>query len=338
MKKLSILLVSIILMLSLSGCMSRNSAPVIPDTAATAEKEARTNRALEIMTEPASEGKTEAERGEGSCDESESENESATETETEHETIAETAEIKRETVAESEPETAPDADGEMTAETTSKANRETEAQTEVRREPANDTVPETDAETSQESKTTSDCNTSTDCGTKQKTIWDMLFGGKPGSETEQNGAYGTHPDKETQTAQKTEPTLPGNDTSEYSDFATEVTRLVNEIRRSYGLSQLTLDDDLSKVAQAKSQDMHDVGYFAHESPTYGTPFEMMRSFGITYRAAGENIAKGFRTPESVVDAWMNSEGHRANILSPKFSRIGIGYVADGGYWTQMFTG
>ena len=84
--------------------------------------------------------------------------------------------------------------------------------------------------------------------------------------------------------------------------------------------------------------MYDRGYFAHESPTYGTPFEMMKSFGITYRAAGENIARGYRTPEAVVEAWMNSEGHRANILSAKYTKIGIGYVADGNYWTQMFTG
>lgn len=123
-----------------------------------------------------------------------------------------------------------------------------------------------------------------------------------------------------------------------SSYAEEVTRLVNEIRREHGLSELTLDAELSRVAEAKSRDMSERGYFAHESPTYGSPFDMMKSFGIRYRSAGENIARGYRTPEAVVDAWMNSEGHRANILSPKFTKIGVGYIADGNYWTQMFTG
>ena len=84
--------------------------------------------------------------------------------------------------------------------------------------------------------------------------------------------------------------------------------------------------------------MRDKGYFSHTSPTYGSPFDMMKSFGITYRAAGENIAYGYRTPQAVVNGWMNSSGHRANILNARFTQIGVGYVAAGNYWTQMFIG
>ena len=82
--------------------------------------------------------------------------------------------------------------------------------------------------------------------------------------------------------------------------------------------------------------MKDNNYFSHTSPTYGTPFQMMKSFGITYKTAGENIARGYNTPESVVNGWMNSSGHRANILNSTYTRIGVGYVKDGNYWTQMF--
>ncbi len=112
--------------------------------------------------------------------------------------------------------------------------------------------------------------------------------------------------------------------------------LVNQARAKNGLSPLVLDAALSRVAQAKARDMHDNGYFAHESPSYGTPFEMMRSFGITYKTAGENIAMGYQTAESVMNGWMNSEGHRANILKASFTTLGVGYVADGNYWVQMF--
>ena len=76
-----------------------------------------------------------------------------------------------------------------------------------------------------------------------------------------------------------------------------------------------MDVELSRVARAKSEDMRDNGYFSHESPTYGSPFDMMRKFGIRFRTAGENIAAGYPTPEAAVKGWMNSSGHRANILS-----------------------
>lgn len=119
-------------------------------------------------------------------------------------------------------------------------------------------------------------------------------------------------------------------------YEQEVIRLVNEIRAENGLNALTYDWELSRVARYKSQDMKDNRYFSHTSPVYGTPFEMIKNFGISYRSAGENIAKGYASAQSVVNGWMNSSGHRANILNANYTRIGVGYVADGHYWTQMF--
>ena len=121
-------------------------------------------------------------------------------------------------------------------------------------------------------------------------------------------------------------------------YEAEVIRLVNDIRKQNGLSPLTANWELSRVARYKSQDMVDNRYFAHNSPTYGTPFEMMRAFGLSFRTAGENIAYGYATPQAVVDGWMNSSGHRANILNASYKQIGVGYVAQGHYWTQMFIG
>ncbi len=123
-----------------------------------------------------------------------------------------------------------------------------------------------------------------------------------------------------------------------TSYEQEVIKLVNEIRTENGLKPLTYDWQLGRVARYKSQDMKDNKYFAHNSPVYGTPFQMMKSFGISYRTAGENIARGYSTPKAVVDGWMNSSGHRANILNSSFTHIGVGYVADGRYWTQMFIG
>ena len=107
-------------------------------------------------------------------------------------------------------------------------------------------------------------------------------------------------------------------------FESEVVRLVNETRVQYGLKPLTENWELSRVARYKSQDMADNGYFSHTSPTYGSPFQMMKAFGLSYRAAGENIAYGQRSPQAVVNAWMNSSGHRANILNASYTQIGVG--------------
>ncbi|MBQ9354839.1 MAG: hypothetical protein IJT84_04095, partial [Clostridia bacterium] len=128
------------------------------------------------------------------------------------------------------------------------------------------------------------------------------------------------------------------DNKAVSDYEKEVVNLVNNIRKEYGLSPLKLNSELSAVARLKSSDMREKGYFSHTSPTYGSPFDMMKTFGIKYRTAGENIAMGYRTPQAVVDGWMNSKGHRENILNSSFTEIGVGYIANGNYWTQMFIG
>lgn len=132
-------------------------------------------------------------------------------------------------------------------------------------------------------------------------------------------------------------TIPEVDSS-VTAFEAEVIRLVNEIRQENGLKALKANWELSRVARYKSQDMLDHKYFSHTSPTYGSPFQMIQSFGLSYRTAGENIAKGYSTPQAVVNGWMNSSGHRANILNASYTQIGVGYVKSGHYWTQMFIG
>jgi uncharacterized YkwD family protein len=126
--------------------------------------------------------------------------------------------------------------------------------------------------------------------------------------------------------------------SAVSAYEQKVVELTNQERAKNGLKPLALDTELSKVAREKSRDMQSKGYFSHTSPTYGSPFDMMKKFGISYQSAGENIAMGQRTPEEVVKAWMNSSGHRANILNSSYTHIGVGHVANGNYWTQMFIG
>lgn len=130
----------------------------------------------------------------------------------------------------------------------------------------------------------------------------------------------------------------GNPSTAYQLSSDEqrMVNLVNSERQKAGLAPLKVDLDLSRVARIKSQDMRDNNYFSHTSPTYGSPFDMMRSFGISYRTAGENIAL-HSSVESAHNGLMNSDGHRANILSPNFTHIGIGIV-DGRYYTQMFIG
>lgn len=112
-------------------------------------------------------------------------------------------------------------------------------------------------------------------------------------------------------------------------------KLVNKERTSRKLAALTADVQLSKVAEAKSRDMADNQYFSHQSPTYGSPFEMMKQFGITYRTAGENIACN-QTVEAAHKALMESTGHRENILGTQFTHIGIGIV-NGGQCGKMLT-
>lgn len=119
----------------------------------------------------------------------------------------------------------------------------------------------------------------------------------------------------------------------------QVVKLCNIQRSNNGLAPLTLNWELARVARYKSQDMIDKNYFSHYSPTYGSPFDMMKAFGLTFYTAGENIAMGQPTPQAVMQAWMNSTGHRANILNPQFKEIGVGAAKTSSgvwYWTQEF--
>jgi uncharacterized YkwD family protein/spore coat assembly protein SafA len=119
----------------------------------------------------------------------------------------------------------------------------------------------------------------------------------------------------------------------------EVVRLVNVERAKVGLAPLTQNWELSRVARYKSQDMINLNYFSHTSPTYGSPFNMMENFGINFSSAGENIAMGQMTPAAVMNAWMNSPGHRANILGVSYAQIGVGLAKSQNgspYWTQEF--
>ena len=120
----------------------------------------------------------------------------------------------------------------------------------------------------------------------------------------------------------------------------ELLKLINAERKNNGLSELKFDAELQRVAKIKAQDLVDNNYFSHNSPTYGSPFEMIKSFGITYKAAGENIA-GNSTLQGAVTAWMNSEGHKANILSNAYNYTGVGVVNSPKYgkvMVQMFIG
>lgn len=126
-----------------------------------------------------------------------------------------------------------------------------------------------------------------------------------------------------------------------SEQAKAVLKLVNAERGKQGLKALSLNKKLNKVAEDKAKDMRDNNYFDHNSRTYGTPFDMMRSYGINFSTAGENIAAGQRTPEQVMESWMNSSGHRANILNKNYTQLGVGFCVGGSYdtyWVQEFTG
>ena len=120
----------------------------------------------------------------------------------------------------------------------------------------------------------------------------------------------------------------------------EVFDLINQQRTNNGIPALKIDAELQRVARIKAQDLVDNNYFAHESPTYGTPFQMMQAFKISYKTAGENIA-GNSSNSGAVNAWMNSSGHKANILNSSFNYTGVGVVNSSKYgkiYVQMFIG
>lgn len=132
----------------------------------------------------------------------------------------------------------------------------------------------------------------------------------------------------------------GTTTSQLTANEQEVFDLINAKRVANGLSALKIDDELQNVARIKAQDMVDNNYFSHTSPIYGSPFDMIKNFGISYKTAGENIA-GNSSNSGAVNAWMNSSGHKANILNSSFNYTGIGVVNSSKYgkvYVQMFMG
>jgi len=132
----------------------------------------------------------------------------------------------------------------------------------------------------------------------------------------------------------------GTITSQLTADEQEVFDLINAKRIANGLTALKIDDEIQNVARIKAQDMVDNNYFSHTSPTYGSPFDMIKKFGINYKTAGENIA-GNSSNSAAVNAWMNSEGHRDNILNNSFNYTGIGIINSQKYgkiYVQMFIG
>ncbi|MBS4173162.1 CAP domain-containing protein [Bacillus sp. FJAT-49736] len=117
-------------------------------------------------------------------------------------------------------------------------------------------------------------------------------------------------------------------------FENQVVQLVNKERAKRGLSALSHRADLRNMAEKKAMDMINSNYFSHNSPNYGSPFQMMKTFGISFISAGENIAEGQKSPQEVMNSWMNSSGHRANILKAEYNYIGVGFYH--GAWVQEF--
>ena len=120
----------------------------------------------------------------------------------------------------------------------------------------------------------------------------------------------------------------------------EVLDLINAQRTKNGLSKLTIDSEVQAVARDKAKDMVQNNYFSHNSPTYGTPFEMLKSYKVSYKTAGENIA-GNSSNAGAVNAWMNSAGHKENILNNAYNYTGIAVVESSKYgkiYVQMFIG
>jgi len=125
-----------------------------------------------------------------------------------------------------------------------------------------------------------------------------------------------------------------------NSLETEVFNRVNQERTKQGLKTLNCDSIAAQVAHQYSQYMCNAGFFSHFGPDGSTPSSRLKAAGATFIGCGENIAAGQPTPQMVMQSWMNSSGHKANILSTKWSHIGVGYVSCSGgmkhYWTQDF--
>lgn len=176
-------------------------------------------------------------------------------------------------------------------------------------------------------------NTTTQTQTTQKQ--NNITTQKPTQATTQKPTQ-TTTERPTETTTQTTTERPTETTTQSArEIEEEVVKLVNIEREKNNLQPLEIKEDLMSLARLKSEDMKNNNYYDHTSPTYGSPFEMMDQFGISYGYAGENIAKGQITAEQVMNSWMNSKGHRENILNENYKYIGVGFADN--LWTQMFT-
>lgn len=126
----------------------------------------------------------------------------------------------------------------------------------------------------------------------------------------------------------------------YAAFEANVLKQVNEIRQAQQLQPFQTDAQLTQLAIIKAQDMVKRNYFEHESPHYGNPWDMATLFDYEYTSYGENIARNFKTAKETVDAWMASPKHRANLLKPSFTHLGVGVqkAEDGNFYiVQQFS-
>ena len=135
----------------------------------------------------------------------------------------------------------------------------------------------------------------------------------------------------------TDQTPEDNTGSMQGDFASQVAALVNAERAKYGLSALTMDTKVQQAALVRAKET--AQSFSHTRPNGSSFSTALTEAGVSYRTAGENIAYGQTTPQQVMNAWMNSSGHRANILNANYTTIGVGYTVINGtaYWAQLFT-
>ncbi|TQR20689.1 hypothetical protein FG384_06235 [Psychrobacillus vulpis] len=185
------------------------------------------------------------------------------------------------------------------------------------------------------SMSTDNSNTTSEAKTCETQTWNSPF------QYKNNNSQPTENVNQTTTKQEATEQKPAQTASEGATVPAviqEVVDLTNKERTKAGLKALQIDTTLTQSAQAKSQDMKNKNYFSHTSPTYGSPFDQMKSLGISYKSAAENIAMGQRTAAEVVDAWMKSPGHRENIMNPAYTHIGVGLSDSGYYWTQQFIG
>ena len=222
-----------------------------------------------------------------------------------------------------------------TTETTTKVVTTTKPTTEATTETTTKSTTETTTKVVTTTKPTTEATTETTTKSTTETTTKVVTTTKPTTEATTETTTKTA----TTTKPTTEATTETTTVQQNGSYAQQVLNLVNAERAKHNLAPLKLSSSVNKVAQAKADDMKKNNYFDHNSPTYGSPFNMLKSFGVSYKTAGENIAKGQKTPQAVVNAWMNSEGHRANILNKNFKELGVGYTGGSSpYWVQMFIG